>query len=82
MSLFVSVMKGEVILYLRNAVVGGNSARSLALLLATACVGGIFASFAQDIGEKVSSLGFMVVLLTMTVTRRSREPATTANLIR
>lgn len=38
------------------AVIGGNSARSLAFLLATASVGGIFASFATDIGEKASTL--------------------------
>lgn len=36
-------------------VVGGNCVRSLALLLATAAVGGIFASFATDVGGKVST---------------------------
>lgn len=35
--------------------IGSNCVRSLALLLATAAVGGIFASFATDMGEKVSS---------------------------
>lgn len=33
--------------------VGGNSARSLAFLLAAASIGCIFSSFAHDIGEKV-----------------------------
>lgn len=33
-------------------VVGGNSARSLALMLAAASIGAVFASFATDIGEK------------------------------
>jgi len=36
-----------------DLVVGSNCARSLALLLATAAVGGIFASFATDMGAKV-----------------------------
>ncbi|KIW99293.1 acetoacetate-CoA ligase [Cladophialophora bantiana CBS 173.52] len=39
--------KGEVV-----ALVGSNCIRSLALLLATAAVGGIFSSFATDMGEK------------------------------
>ena len=34
-------------------VVGGNCARSLAILLAAAAVGAIFVGFACDIGEKV-----------------------------
>lgn len=34
-------------------VIGSNCARSLALSLATASIGGIFASFATDIGVKV-----------------------------
>ena len=33
-------------------VVGGNCARSLAILLGAAAVGAIFAGFACDIGEK------------------------------
>lgn len=37
-----------------KAVIGSNCVRSLALLLATAAIGGIFASFATDLGEKVS----------------------------
>ena len=37
-----------------RAVIGSNCVRSLALLLATASVGGMFASFATDIGEKAS----------------------------
>ncbi|OQU97807.1 hypothetical protein CLAIMM_03691 isoform 2 [Cladophialophora immunda] len=41
------VAKGDVV-----ALIGSNCARSLALLLATAAVGGIFASFATDIGDK------------------------------
>ncbi|RVX71872.1 hypothetical protein B0A52_04271 [Exophiala mesophila] len=41
------LQKGEIV-----ALVGGNSVRSLALLLATASVGGIFSSFATDIGDK------------------------------
>lgn len=32
--------------------VGGNSARSLALLLAAASIGAVFSSFAHDVGEK------------------------------
>jgi acetoacetyl-CoA synthetase len=38
----------------KKTVIGGNCIRSLALLLATASIGGLFASFATDIGEKVS----------------------------
>ncbi|KIX95811.1 uncharacterized protein Z520_08519 [Fonsecaea multimorphosa CBS 102226] len=41
------VVSGDVV-----ALIGSNCARSLALLLATAAVGGIFASFATDIGDK------------------------------
>ncbi|KIX06768.1 uncharacterized protein Z518_04744 [Rhinocladiella mackenziei CBS 650.93] len=37
------------------ALVGSNCVRSLALLLATAAVGGIFTSLATDIGEKVKT---------------------------
>ena len=35
-----------------GAVVGSNCIRSLALQLATGALGGVFASFATDIGEK------------------------------
>ncbi|OAG34353.1 acetoacetate-CoA ligase [Fonsecaea monophora] len=41
------VAKGDVV-----ALIGSNCTRSLALLLATAAVGGIFASFATDVGDK------------------------------
>jgi acetoacetyl-CoA synthetase len=36
-------------------VVGSNCVRSLALQLATGAIGGVFASFATDIGEKALS---------------------------
>ena len=36
-----------------DLVVGSNCVRSLGLLLATAAVGGVFASFATDMGAKV-----------------------------
>lgn len=36
------------------AVIGSESTISLALLLATAALGGIFSSFATDLGQKVS----------------------------
>ena len=41
------ISKGDVVV-----LIGGNSARSLALLLAAASIGAMFASFATDIGEK------------------------------
>ncbi|KPI38787.1 Acetoacetyl-CoA synthetase [Cyphellophora attinorum] len=41
------VSKGDVVV-----LVGGNSARSLSILLAAASIGAVFASFATDIGEK------------------------------
>lgn len=41
------VCKGDVVV-----VVGGNSARSLALLLAIGAIGAVFSGFATDIGEK------------------------------
>ncbi|EXJ55066.1 acetoacetate-CoA ligase [Cladophialophora psammophila CBS 110553] len=41
------VAKGDVV-----ALIGSNCVRSLGLLLATSAVGGIFASFATDIGDK------------------------------
>lgn len=41
------IMQGDVIV-----VIGGNCARSVALMLAAAARGAIFASFATDVGEK------------------------------
>ena len=45
-----------------RAVIGSNCVRSLALLLATAAMGGVFASFATDIGEKVLRIKHLVLL--------------------
>jgi acetoacetyl-CoA synthetase len=47
---FLTTNKAEV-----QVVVGSNCVRSLALQLATGALGGVFASFATDIGEKALS---------------------------
>jgi hypothetical protein len=37
----------------RTIAIGGNSAKSVALLLATASLGAVFASFSTELGEMV-----------------------------